>query len=191
MEYFHTLIFTYKYLIIFPLSIIEGPVLTVVCGFFVVKGILSPIFVYPIVVVGDVIGDTAIYCLGRYGGGKMVRKFGSYLGINEDTVNNAQSFFRKHHNKTIVLSKLIHGIGFSGLFVAGILKINYRRFIKICATTTLLQSAVLLGLGILFGEAYSKLIGYLNYYADTTIIITFAIIATFLLKKVLTNKLTI
>ena len=105
MNQINSLIDTYKYLAILPLAVLEGPVLAVVCGFFIAKGELFVFFVYPILILGDIIGDTIFYTLGRLGGEKMLQRFRRYLGIRLDTVDKAKQFFENHRNKTIVLSK--------------------------------------------------------------------------------------
>ncbi len=166
----------YRYAILYPLAVIEGPILTVVAAFMSTLGIFNPLWVYLIMVAGDVTGDLFYYMLGRYGG-QHLPKITRFLGITDEKVERAKNYFGAHHKKAIVLSKVIHGIGTAGLFVAGHIRIPYPRFFLVCLLTSLVQSAFFLALGILFGHAYLQIAGYLDIYATGTIILGIALIA--------------
>jgi membrane protein DedA with SNARE-associated domain len=58
----------YKYWLIFPIVIIEGPIIVVISGFLVYLGFLNAYITYIILVIGDSIGDSMYYAIGRYGG---------------------------------------------------------------------------------------------------------------------------
>lgn len=61
------LLLTYKYIILIPLSIIEGPIVTVICGFLVTLKFFNPFLVYVVMVLGDIVGDGLIYYMGYSG----------------------------------------------------------------------------------------------------------------------------
>lgn len=172
----------YRYPILFPLAVIEGPILTVVGGFLSTTGVFNPLWVYLIMVAGDVVGDFIYYLLGRFGGGALPR-IGRFFGITEERVEKAKNYFGIHHKKAIVLSKLVHGIGTAGLFVAGHIKVPYGRFFIICLLTSLVQSALFLAVGILFGHAYLQISRYLDIFGATTIVIGITIVTLIVLKN--------
>lgn len=164
MERIITLLLTYKYFILLPIAIVEGPIATVIAGFLVTFGYLNVFLVYIIIILGDIIGDTILYYLG-FKGKKLLNKYGSYLGITPESLERAKEYFDTKHQKAIILSKIIHGVGIAGLVTAGILRIPYRRYIKSCVIVTIPQSAFLLLIGILFGHAYLQIGKYLDYFA--------------------------
>ena len=164
MQHIITLLIAYRYLILIPFAIIEGPILTVIAGFLVSLGALNWFIVYAIVVWGDVVGDTLCWCAGHWGAG-WLHRHGHYIGITSERLSRAKEYFETYHLKAIILSKLVHGIGFAGLMTAGSLRIPYVRFIKTCLTITLIQSAILLAIGIFFGHAYLQIGSDLNYFA--------------------------
>ena len=57
----------YKYQVIFPIAVFEGPIITLICGFLLSLGYLSLIPTLIIVFLGDVISDTFLFGVGRYG----------------------------------------------------------------------------------------------------------------------------
>ena len=165
------LITKYGYAILFPLAIIEGPIATIVAGFLVSLGLLNPFLVYAVIMLGDIIGDSLAYGLGRWGGGMFFSRIGPRIGVTPEKLEKVKRYFDAHGQRTITLSKIIHGIGLTGLVVAGMIRVPYRTYITICFLTTLVQAALFLGVGILFGHAYAQLNNYLNYFASVTVII--------------------
>ena len=177
---------TYKYLILFPLAVIEGPILTVIAGFLVSLGVMNLYIVYVIVVVGDVIGDALYYGLGRFGSG-FLHRHGPWVGVTTERLERTKAVYRDHHFKAVALSKLIYGIGLIGMVVAGSLKMPYKRFMLAALLVSLAQSAILISIGIFFGYAYVQIEHYLNDFAAAASVATLATItvlaSTVYLKK--------
>jgi membrane-associated protein len=149
------------YLVIFAVGIFEGPMLTALCGFLVTRGLLDLFLVYGIVVLGDMVGDTLHYALGRFGSNQLL----SFMKITSEKLEVAKRNFQTRNLTMISLSKLIHGVGVLGLVYAGVIRAPYRRYVLGCLTITLGQSLVLLLLGVSVGSMYMKVSAYLNIYA--------------------------
>jgi membrane protein DedA with SNARE-associated domain len=178
----YALILTYKYSILFPLAIFEGPIITIIAGFLVTLGILNPYFVYLLIVLSDVVGDSIIYSVG-YAGGAWVLRAKKFFRIADEKLTKAKVFFDTHHHKTLIFSKVFHGIGIAGLLSAGILRIKYGRYVLVCAGVSVIQSAILLILGIMFGHLYVQIEKYLNFFAASiSVIVAFAILVLVLYK---------
>ena len=95
------LLITYKYLVLVPLAIFEGPIITVICGFFVRTGFFNPFFVYTIMVIGDVIGDGLIYFMGYSG-----KRFLKFFKVKDAQLEKAKLYFKDNHKKALIMSKL-------------------------------------------------------------------------------------
>ncbi|MEK7117118.1 MAG: VTT domain-containing protein [Patescibacteria group bacterium] len=171
-------ILAYKYLIILPFSVIEGPFLAVICGFLVTIKILNPWIVLPILIAGDIIGDTLLYFAGRMG--KRVLRF---FMVKEENLEEAKKYFADNHKKALIMSKLIHGLGFTGLLAAGAVHVPYKKYFIVCATVTVVQSVILLILGILFAGAYIQIAKYLDYYTATVSAIFAVLTIWWLIKR--------
>lgn len=170
MEQTIHLLLVYKYAILLPLAVIEGPIVTVVAGFLVTLGLMDIFLVYLIALAGDFIGDTIFYCVGRRGK-NFIHKHGHYIGVNKERLEQAKKIFTEKHTKAVVMSKVFHGVGSAGLVAAGFLAMPFRRYIKVCMLIALLQSAVFLFIGIVFGHAYLRIAEYMDLYASTVGII--------------------
>jgi membrane protein DedA with SNARE-associated domain len=181
------LIIAYKYIILFPLAFFEGPIISIIAGFLVSAGFMNLLIVYFIIVFADIFGDAMFYSIG-YSGKDIINKHGHYLGITKEKMEKANSFFNENHRKAIILSKLVHGIGATGLIAAGSLKIPYWKFFKTCIFISLIQVAFFLTIGIFFGGAYVHISKYLNYYAAIISILAIILVIFIFYKRANIDK---
>jgi membrane-associated protein len=172
------LLLTYKYLILMPLAVIEGPIVAVICGFLVTLGFFNPLAVYVVMVIGDIVGDGIVYYIGYSG-----KRFLKYFKITEEKLEKAKTYFHENHKKAIIMSKLVHGIGFTGLIAAGASHVPYKRYLKTCALISIIQSFVMIVIGVFFGHAYVVIGKYLNYYAAFVSVIVLVIVLFIFIRR--------
>lgn len=184
MEQAFNLLLTYKYEILLPLAIVEGPVIVVVAGFMVTLGYMDIFLVYLIALAGDFAGDTILYSIGRWGK-SFIHKHGHYIGASNKRLEQAKKIFTEKHTKAVVMSKIFHGVGVAGLVAAGVLAVPFSRYIKTCMLIALAQSAVFLFVGIVFGHAYLKIAKYMDLYASTIGIVVVVLLVLTILYKIL------
>ncbi len=176
------LLMRYRYHVLLPIAIVEGPIITVIAGFLVSLGLFNPYLSYGIVIVGDIIGDSFFYILGRWGSG-LVGKYGHRVGLTARRMESARITFQTHHGKAITLAKLAQGVGPVGLIAAGSLRIPYRRYIMTCFLVTCCQAAIFLFVGVLFGSAYLGIGRYLNYIAAGITALLLFVLFIILIRK--------
>ena len=162
----------YGYWLLFPLAIMEGPIITVISGFLVSLGIFNLFVVYAIIVVGDILGDAFWYLLGRHGGGwKYTRPIENFFGLTPERIESTREKFHTHRYKMMMASKLVHGVGSAGLLAAGMVRVPYLTFATTCLVVTLGQAAFFLTLGYFFGQAYEVIGQYLDYFAAAALVV--------------------
>lgn len=160
------------YLLLFPIAIMEGPIISVIAGFLVSLGIFNLFIVYAIIVVGDILGDAFWYFLGRYGGNwRYTEPIKRFFKLTPERIDATREKFHTHRYKMMMASKLVHGVGSAGLFTAGLVRVPYTTFAITCLTVTLGQAAFLVGLGYFFGEAYEVIGQYLDYFAAAGLVV--------------------
>ncbi len=161
----------YGYVILFPLAVGEGPIVTIIAGLLVVTGVFNPFVAYAVVVAGDIVGDSFWYGVGRFGGGHFTRLLEQWFSITQTSVEKMKRKMEHHRFKMTAISKLSQGVGFAGMIAAGVVRVSYPLFVFACLLVTLAQCAVYLTLGILFGNAYKTIGSYLDYAALGTVVV--------------------
>ena len=159
----------YKYAVIFPIAVLEGPIITMVSGFLVSRGTLSFFPTFMIVFAGDLISDSGYYALGKYGR-KFVERI-SFLKLTERRLERLEGHYEAHPGKTIMVSKASYGVGSLFLIAAGASKMGYRKFMEYITPMNAVRSAILLLIGYYLGKAVRYSGTYLEYYTVAVIII--------------------
>ncbi len=160
-----SLILTYKYWIILPLAVIEGPVITIIASFLASIGLLNIFFVYLLVLLGDILGDIIHYFVGRIGGIRIIKKYGHYFKVNEDSIDEVKTKYFNSKNslwKIITLSKITHAPSSLVMLVSGMVKVDFKQFLIITTTNNIFKVLAFVLLGFFFGKSYLVIENYIN-----------------------------
>lgn len=184
-----SLLARYKYFVLFPIAVIEGPFVTVISGFLVHQGYLNFILAYLTIISADALADAAYYFIGRKARKRSYEegysdKWSRRFGVSPEKLKNLEERFREHPGKTLFAGKYIHGPGVALLFAAGAAGIPFFDFMKFSLLGALLQSFLLLAIGYYFGSAYILIGRYLHNFEVATVVIVAAFLVLFWLYKV-------
>jgi len=178
----------YHYYILFPLAIVGGAVVAIVSGFLISLNQFSFLPVISIIILGDMIGDTILYSIGRWGM-VLLQRHGYRIGITTDKLDKASELFGEHHRKAVYLSKIAMAIGIVGLVAAGCLRVNYWHYMRICITVTFIRSVILIVIGYFFGSAYKEIERMMNVYAAWFCVALFAVIVWWAIQQFKKSKI--
>lgn len=147
----------YRYVIAYPLGIVEGPVVMMISGFLVHTGFFSFWPIYLILVAGDLTGDVLWYLVGRHGGRPFIEKYGHFVSVTEANVEKMEAFFHQHQTKILFISKLTTGFGFAiaTLMAAGAARVPFKKYITINFFGEFVWAGFLFAIGYFFGNLYS------------------------------------
>lgn len=183
MEHLFSLLTHYGYLILFPLAVVEGPIISVIAGLMCAMKLFDPFIVILVIASGDVIGDSFYYGLGRWQRRTLQPRTLRRFSPSSERIKMVRTYFDANPVRTIFLSKVILGIGLAGLYIAGNAKIPYKKFLFLCLCTSLFQCTVYVIIGYLFGTAYRRIGNLLNGFETFTIMITIAALIIFFIKS--------
>jgi membrane-associated protein len=153
------LIVEYKYLLMIPAAIIEGPILSMICGVLIRLDTLALLPTFLALAVGDLIGDALWYAAGYRYGNTFFHRFGRFFSITEGNVETVKRIFQKYHVRILLLSKVTMGIGFPGatLFTAGITGISFRTYMFLNTLGQIVWTGMLLSIGYFLGNVYESI----------------------------------
>lgn len=160
----------YKYLLIFPIAVIEGPIISVISGFLVFLGYLNAYLAFVVLVGADVLGDCIYYTIGTYWRRwAWVKKYANLLGYSEASELFLEEHFKKHTAKTLLIAKASHGLGAAVQVAAGIAHMDFKKFLWYSFIGTLVKSFILMTIGFYLGRSYIKIDEYFHSIAFFTV----------------------
>ena len=152
MEVASELILTYRYLFVFAVAALDGPMAAFVVGFFVASGHLSLVPTYFSLLLGDVLTCIIVFNIGHHGARlalvqKALRKaaFTGHVAV-------LRIIWHKHAAKTMFLSKLAYGLSTPFLIAAGVVGLPFTKFLPLVVGVAAFQYAVLLTLATFLGQ---------------------------------------
>ncbi len=173
---------------VFPIAVVEGPIISVLSGFLVSTGVFNLYIVFLVLVFGDLVGDSIYYFIGRYGGRKAIKHVGRYIGVTEKRVSALEKHFNKHDWKILLFGKT-QAMGSVILFTAGLSLVSFSRFVFYNIVGTVPKVILLMIVGFYFGRAYLLINTYLGYFAIVWLLVSFGLLALyFYFKKYITKK---
>jgi membrane protein DedA with SNARE-associated domain len=178
------------YIILFPLALIEGPVLALVVGFLVKLGYLDIFAAYTVMVAGDFFPDSFYYYIGKLAHKKgwierLSKKFTSKAGFILDNRDILEKLWKNHGKKMMLFSKQAYGLSTPLLVSAGLVNMSYRRFLAYAFPITLAQYIVFITIGYWLGYSYTVAGPYIQYagWAVALFVIAFIAVYIFVQKR--------
>jgi membrane protein DedA with SNARE-associated domain len=144
------------YILIIMFACLEGPVFSILFGILIRLGYFSFTPIYIALMLGDMVGDTIWYWIGRKFGYPFVRKYGKYFSITEENIHKVERIFHTYQKSILIISKLTTGFGFAivTLFTAGLVKIPFRTYTALNFLGQFVWTALLIGVGYYFSYLY-------------------------------------
>ena len=153
----------YGYWIMLPLMVIEGPVVTVIAALLASLGAFNVFIVLLFSILGDIVGDVILYGLGYKFGIRFVRRVGKYIGITEVLVLRMEKHFNHHGGKTIFAVKSTAGLCWATFTAAGIVKMDFKKFIKYSILGGIVWSGFLVAMGYFYGYLWREIKVYIEW----------------------------
>ena len=182
------LLYTYSYLVLFPLVVIEGPIVTIISGFLVSLGFMDFIPTYFTIIAGDLAGDMLYYSAGRWWLNKTYRRVMNFFGIKISFLEKIEDLLKKNKGPALFFGKLSHAIGGIILFAAGLAEVPAKEFLEFNLLATLPKSLILLAVGYFFGSTVSSFRRALDYTVVGLFVFTIVMIGVYFGVTYFSNK---
>jgi len=153
---------------------VPGETIVLTAGFLAFKGILNPIFVIVSAFTGAVLGDNIGFFIGYKGGRPLLQKYGNAFFVSQSGLERTERLFQRHGGKIIFVARFIAGLRVFAAVVAGVGKMQWRRFFFFNVSGAVLWAVVITLVGYYFGQGRETMSSYFKY-VDETILAAVAI----------------
>jgi len=130
---------------------LPGDSLLFMAGALAAGGGLDPALLIPLLFVAAVLGDTLNYTIGKHFGSRM-SKWENSRFFNRKALERTQAFYARHGGKTIVIARFMPIVRTFAPFVAGMARMEYRRFVMFNVLGAALWVGPLVMIGYWFGN---------------------------------------
>lgn len=191
-DHIQALILDYRYWILIPLTIIEGPIIGFITGALSKLGYFNPYVAFSIFIFRDIIMDALYYFLGRkFEGTRFSAKMLGLLKVTPDHLSAVRKLWDTKGLRTMFIGKLSYGVAHAFLFVAGMVKMPFPKFFRLALIVALVNYGGLFLLGYYFGGAFNKasdlVSNILLIIGILTLVISGYYIFTFYMRRKLTE----
>ncbi len=177
------------YLLMFLVMLIEGPVITAAGAFVAALGFFNIWIVLILSLLGNIIPDIAYYMVGFWGREQFVDRYGHYFNLDKKKMEHLEEMFDKHAVKSLVIIKLVPLLATPGLIVAGLTRIDIKKYMKWSLIITVPSSLFYLILGYYFGAAYDAVAHYLRIGGYLILFLIIILAAIVYLERKVSRKL--
>jgi membrane protein DedA with SNARE-associated domain len=155
------LIQTYGLWILAPVSVIEGPIATVIAAWLAHQGYLNIVAVYLVCVLGDLVGDSLLYAVGRFGAGSLPPRLSRWLGMTTARQIALTEHFRTMGGRTLLFGKWTHSAGMAILIASGMAQMGFGRYLWFNLLGTLPKTLIFTLVGYFLGATYGLIDTYI------------------------------
>ena len=127
---------------------LPGDSLLFVSGTFSAQGMINIGALFVILSIAAILGDSINYGIGNYFGERIIKKI---KFIKKDYIEKTKEFYKKHGGKTIIYARFIPIIRTFAPFIAGIGKMEYKKFLIYNIIGAVTWIALFLFAGYYFG----------------------------------------
>jgi membrane protein DedA with SNARE-associated domain len=131
-------------------------------GFLVAQGSFSGIIVILVSTLGSITGSLIFYYIGKTGGYSLVQKYGKYVLVDTEDIKKTEKWFTKRGDLTIFLARLVPVVRHLISLIAGIGKMNVKKFTLYTILGAALWNGILTYLGFLLGQHWNEVSQYME-----------------------------
>ena len=167
---------SYGYLVVFLLVMIESmgvpvPGETALIGAALYAGSTGKLqieWVIAVAIAGAIIGDNIGYSIGRYGGARVLLRYGHKIRLHEGRLKIGIWLFRRHGGKVVFWGRFVSILRTWAAFLAGANHMPWKRFLVFNAAGAVVWATLFGVVYYVFGDAIRRL--------STAIDVTFGVV---------------
>jgi membrane protein DedA with SNARE-associated domain len=162
---------------------IPSEVVLPLAGFLVGRGDLSLWGAILAATFGSVAGALVLYALGRWGGRKLVLRYGQWLRVDEKALGQAEGWFRRYGDWVVLFARVVPLARSIVSIPAGTMEMPVLRFVVLTTLGSAVWNSILIGAGVVLGANWQAVSGWMGSYSDVVLVVATVAVALFLLMR--------
>ena len=168
----------------FGLPVPDETILTFT-GFLVPKNYLHPAPALLAAYLGSICGITLNYLVGRFVGFPLLHKYGNYLRLTDERINQAHGWFEKYGKFALFVGYFFPGLRHLTAFSAGASRLEYRYFAPYAYAGACVWVVTFMALGYFLGEEWPKIVPQIRSYLWITVgVLIFLALVAYLVWRI-------
>jgi len=151
------LLYTHRYIFAFLGAVFEGTFIMILAGVLYKFGYFKFWALTTVLISGYFINGLIFYLIGKYGGNKILEKWGKRAHLTKNLIEKLEEYFKNHSAKTLFITRITYGFSMWAFIIAGSFKMKFKKFFIVSIIAAIVWVTILLGLGYIFGVSYRAL----------------------------------
>ena len=172
----------------FAAMLVEGPVVTAAAAFAAALGHFNIYLVLFLSFWGDLISDIVYYFVGYWGRLTVVNRYGAYLGLTKERIEQLEKYTARHAVKSLALTKFLPVVPTFALITVGALRMPFLKFLTVITLVIIPRSLLFGGLGFDFGRFYDTISHMVKNAQLTLLIIVLCALILYYLYRTFSQK---
>jgi membrane protein DedA with SNARE-associated domain len=163
---------------------VPGETVLIAASVFAGSGRLNVFAVALVGFAAAVLGDNIGYAIGRFGGRKLVDRWGKYVFLTPERLDKTEAFFNRHGDKIIVIARFVEGLRQANGIIAGIAEMHWLRFLACNALGAALWVGTWVSIGFFAGQHITPIYNAITRYSLYALIVAVIAIAVWVALRV-------
>ena len=133
-------------------------------------------------IVAATVGDNIGFAIGVYGGRPLLERYRKTLRIRPTTIARGEDLFRRYGAATIFVARFITGMRVIAGPLAGVLRMDWRKFAIFNFLGALLWVTTISSIGFFFGKHWDELLDILSE-ANVLVVVTACLLLAILWRR--------
>ncbi len=163
---------------------VPGETVLIAGAIFAGSGRLNIVAVGVVGFCAAVLGDNLGYAIGRFGGRRVVDRWGKYVFLTAERLDKAEAFFDRQGAKIITIARFIEGLRQANGIIAGIAEMHWLRFVIYNAVGAALWVGTWVSVGYFAGQHITTVYDAITTYSLYAAIGAAVLIAAWIGRRV-------
>ena len=149
---------------------IPSEIVLPLAGFLVGRGDLILWLAVLAATFGSVAGAMILYALGRYGGRKLVLRYGRFLRVDAESLDRADEWFRRYGDWVVLFARVVPFARSIVSIPAGTMEMPLPRFVVLTTIGSGIWNTLLIGAGVVLGANWQQVGAWIGSYSNAVLI---------------------